>query len=414
MVGGHAAPDSMHTPSGPPSELPEWARVSTVAPEKAAKVVPHVKPVSSVMMSEDGGRGAAQRLGDYGAAPSEWYKTPLYAYHVKMRQRDLRHALAARRADLEKAQSAADDALVVLAERVRPTVHHKDAYAKLLDAIIVAERTLKERDSELAAAIEAHKRQTAGLDAKITEHEAELGVARAEERAREDVFNRADEIRQRAEAKIKRIDIELRSAVARASAAGAGVPGMRAADVAASDPEVQAKTAEREARVAEVEQAMPAVTDSAQKLTVARKKVTGIEQKMMAVKNERAALEERFKRSGAAHGAQVAKAQKDVRVAMVALGRAAAADHGTFGDEWTEARTEIAALDKVTAARDDEVMIHVMALDAHDAETVKKGMTLIGAAAAALLLLLALPFLVRFATAATAPPPPPPSAATPD
>jgi hypothetical protein len=403
--GAMGPPESLRS-EGPKSELPEWARVSAVGAPAPAPGAPRVAPVSSVMMSEDGGRGVALRLADYGEAPAEWWKAPFYAYRVKMRQMELRRELAARRVDLEAAQAAVDDALVVLAERVRPELMHKEAYAKLLGPVISAENALRERDGELAAATEAHKRQTSGLDQRIAQHERELAVERAEEKALSDAFDRADAIRQRAEAKIKRIDIDLRAAVARANA-GASVPGLKAADVSQSDPEVVARTAERQARVAELEQAMPAVTAASQPLTVQRKKVTAIEAKMLAVKNERAGLEAQFKKRGAAYGAEVAKAQKEVRIATAALGRAVALDEATFGAAWTEARAEIATLDKAVAARDDDVMLHVMALDVHDAKKVSTGITLVAAALVAFVCLLALPVVVR---AVSRPPPPPPAA----
>ncbi len=402
MIGAQPSPESRS--SGPASAQPEWAQTPSIG-TPAAPGAPRVVPVSTVMMSEDGGRGAATRLAAYGEPPDEWWKAPFYAYHVKTRQMDLRKNLVARRADHEKALSAVSDALVVLAERVRRGILNNEAYAKLQGAVIHAENTLRERDSELAAATDAHKRQTGGLDEKIAEHEAELAGARAEEKSYAAVFERVDAVRQRADAKLKRIDIDQRAAVARANPVAAGVPGRKPGAPDLSDPEVAARTAERDARLAELEQSMPAVTEAAQNLAVARRKVTGIEQKMRGVKNERAALENQFKKRAGTHGAQVAAAEKDVRNAMAALGRAVSLDVATFGAEWTEARAEIAALDWAAAARDDGVMLHVMALDVHDAPTVQKGLGLAAAVLAIMLGLAALPFVIH---ALNAPPPPPP------
>ena len=362
--------------------------------------VPQVKPVSSVLMSEDGGRARASQLADYGDAPDGIWKAPFYAYRVKMRQLELRRALADRRVELENAQGAADDALIVLAERARKQVQGSEAYSKLLGAVIVAENALRERDSAMAAELEAHAKATAGLDGQIARHEAELAGARAEEKSHQVAFDRVDAVRQRADAKVKRIDIDLRNAQARASVQG--LP----ASTAAADPDVVARTAEREARLEELQQSLPAVTEANQKLSIAKKKVDGIEQKMLGVKNQRAALENQFRKRGAAHGAAVQKAQEEVRIALAAMGRAVAGDYNTFGVEWTESRAEIAKLDKATADRDDEVMVHVMALDVHDAKVVSKGMGLVVAFLVLLVLAITAPILVKL-IGGTAPPPPP-------
>jgi len=365
-------------------------------------------PGSALLQSEDGGQGAAERLAGYGPPPAEWWRSPVYAYSVKMRQMSLRRDLVTRRADLEKAHAAADDALVVLAERARKLADQKPAYGKLVDAVKVAEADLRARDSALAAEAEAHAKKTAALDERVGKLEAEAAGARAEERSLRDYFNRVDDIRQRAEAKLKRAEIELRSAVARASGGpvdSSGPAAVRKAqtDAAMSDPEVVSRAAERDARQAEVSGAMPAVTEANQKLTAARRKLASIEEPILAAKNQRAALEDEFRKRGATHGAEVEKGQTRVRAAMAALGRSIVADREAFGAEWEEARREIASLDQVTAARDDEVMLHVMAVDAYDRKSVQTGLALIVGALALVMAVALLPVLV-FARPAPKPP----------
>jgi hypothetical protein len=369
------------------------------APAKSESVAPAaVAPTGvTLLLSEDGGRAAAVRLGAYGAAPDAWWKTPSYAYRVKMRQFELRRLLAARREALLSAQSATDDVLVGFAERGRALLSQKDSYSKLLGAVITAEHALRERDSALAAETDAHRQKTAGLDARIAQHEAELAIAKAEEQACDDVFARVDAVRQRADAKVKRVDIELRSAVARAMPAGVPGAGGVTEEINAA---VAARTSERDARLAELEQAMPAVAEATQKLAVARRKSTAIEQGVLVAKNERAAMEADFRKRGAAHGAEVARAQKEVRAAMAVLGRTAAADASIFAAEWNDARRQLVALDQTTAARDDEVMLHVMALDAHDPGMVRTGLALIFGGAALVFVLAMLPIAIRVFTPA--------------
>jgi DNA repair exonuclease SbcCD ATPase subunit len=312
-----------------------------------------------------------------------------------MRQRELRRILATRREALASAQAATDDVLVSLAERGRSVLSQKDSYSKLLGAVIAAEHALRERDGALAAETDAHKQKTAGLDARIAEQETELARLKAEEQACEDEFARVDATRQRAEAKIKRVDIELRSALARAQPAGVPGTGGVTDEINAA---VAARTAERDARHVELEQAMPAVAEATQKLAVARRKSAALEQTVLVARNERAAIEADFKKRGAAHGAEVAKAQKEVRAALAVLGRTAAADLSTFGAEWSDTRRQLVALDQTTASRDDDVMLHVMALDAYDAEKVRTGLGLILLGVGLLAALALVPLVIRAAT----------------
>jgi len=367
------------------------AKTESVAPAAVAPTG------MTLLLSEDGGRAAAVRLGAYGDVPDAWWKTPAYAYRVKMRQLELRRILAARRETLTAAQSATDDILVGLAERGRRLLSQKDSYSKLLGAVISAEHALRERDSALAAETDVHRQKTAGLDARIALLEAELAGAKAEEQACDDVFARVDAIRQRADAKVKRVDIELRSALARAMPAGVPGAGGMTEEINAA---VAARTAERDARLAEIEQAMPAVVEATQKLAVARRKSTAVEHTVLVAKNERAAMEANFRKRGAAHGAEVARAQKEVRAAMALLGRTAAADSSTFGAEWSDARRQLVALDQTTAARDDDVMLHVMALDACDPAKVRTGIGLILGGLGLLIVLALLPLAIRLATPA--------------
>jgi hypothetical protein len=376
--------------------------VDLQAPPPSHVLEPPPAPLASskgitLLLSEDGGSEAARRLGDYGDAPAEWWKTPMYAYRVKTRQAELRRVLSDRRAELQKAQDATDIALAILGERGRKYVAGNEAYAKLNATVAAAESALNDRDSALAAATDAHRKQLAEIDARIIDGEADVNGAKAEEKSYNDVFTRADEIRQRADVKVKRVDIELRAAVTRATPAGVPAGGAMSDEVRMA---VEARTAERDARMAELQQTLPAVADATQRLSAARRRTVDFEQKVRAAKNERAALEATFAKRGATQGAEVESAQKGVRTALAALGRAAAGDHSVFGPEWDGARRELALLDKATAGRDDQVMLHVMALDAYDRPKVKTGLVLVLSAIAFVMLLALLPLAFRAAAPA--------------
>jgi hypothetical protein len=365
-----------------PPKRPVPAAVVAAAAKSAEQPRPLAVPQQPASPVVDVEPEAAERLAAFGPPPEAWWATPGYAYRVAMRRMDLRRALLARREELAKAQAAVDDALVELAGRGRTIASKAEAYTRLLGAVAAAEGALRTQDSALASATEAHQRELASLDARIGGFESELAAARAEERSFVEALARVDAIRERAEAMLKRTEIDLRSLTARLGpAAGAG------------SPELTAKKAERDARKDELEQALPPVTEARQKVTVARRKAAGVQEQVLTVKNERAAAVAAFGKRGAAQGAQVADAQKDVRTAMTELGRAIAFDTQIFGADWAQARSDLEALRGVVRARDEEVLTHVAALDAHDVEAYKRGVLIVAGGAVLLLVLALIPLV---------------------
>src|SRR6185503_5416518 len=115
----------------------------------------------------------AKVLADYGQ-PGAFYTAPIYAYRVFTRRSALRRDLATKRTDAERTKKRVEDALVALGERAR-------ALAKGGAAAL-----------ELARAREDEARASAARDA-------------------------ADEEHKRADAKVKRIEIEMRNGAPRAS-----------------------------------------------------------------------------------------------------------------------------------------------------------------------------------------------------
>jgi hypothetical protein len=163
----------------------------------------------------------ARLLADYGDAPSNAVLAPLYAWRVLKRQRELKAALAVRRAEAEHAQNTLDDALVALAERVRPTAEKQTAYRTALDDLARAEEVLRSRDKVLAAEQDAQRGRLAQVDARIAKAEGELAGAQGHERAVATELSAAQGALAREEAKIKRAEAELRAAQQRESGGGA-------------------------------------------------------------------------------------------------------------------------------------------------------------------------------------------------
>ncbi len=158
----------------------------------------------------------ARALSDYGDPPAEWWKTPMYAYRVLRRRPELKKRAALKKREADRAQGAAEDALLAYAELVRPAAQKLAAYAGAFSEVRMAESVVRERDAVLAAEADAHKARQAEHDAKISELDAELGQIQIEERQIAGEHGEADMLAKRADARAKRAEIEMRNAIAQA------------------------------------------------------------------------------------------------------------------------------------------------------------------------------------------------------
>jgi hypothetical protein len=154
----------------------------------------------------------AHLLADYGAIPSHWLLSPLYAVRVLKRQRELKRALAARKEEASRAAVEAEDAFVALAEEVRPVVEQQATFADVTSALRRAEELLRMRDRVLAAENEAEMARLASADARLTKLESDCTAARAEEREAAAELVAAQETLAREETHAKRAEAELRAA----------------------------------------------------------------------------------------------------------------------------------------------------------------------------------------------------------
>jgi hypothetical protein len=178
-----------------------------LAPTAAVQTLSTTPPAAGVDLASD-----ARLLADYGDPPRHWILTPVYAWRVFKRRRELRSALAKRREESSRTASEAEDALVAFGEHVRPTAERHDHYGHELRDARRAEEILRSRDKVLASEQDAHNARLAQVDARLTKLEEELATARGEERATAAELTATQGALARQEAKLKRAESELRSA----------------------------------------------------------------------------------------------------------------------------------------------------------------------------------------------------------
>jgi len=214
---------------GPGSGASAAPVVKSLAPVPAAPMVPVARGSLGKAHEPSDEESEARALADYGDSPDSFWQAPLYAYRVKTRQSELRRQLGERQADLARAKKAEEQAKVAFAERARPIATRLEGYTQVLAPIASAENVMMQRDGALSADLDAHKGRLAVIDERVHGFSVELDSAKSEEREIEGKLAEADAIRQRAEAKLKRAEIEIRSATAVAEAGGVKVAPARRA-----------------------------------------------------------------------------------------------------------------------------------------------------------------------------------------
>jgi hypothetical protein len=164
----------------------------------------------------------ARLLADYGEAPRHWLFSPLYAWRVFRRRRDLKAALVRRREEAARTAGEVEDALVAFAERVRPVAEKESTYGAALEELHGAEELLRSRDRVLASEQDAQNARLAQVDSRLSKLEGELAQAQGEEQTIAAELVSAQTALEREEAKLKRAETELRAARQREATADGG------------------------------------------------------------------------------------------------------------------------------------------------------------------------------------------------
>lgn len=307
----------------------------------------------------------ARVLADYGPKPEAFWNAPMYAYRVMTRRSALQRDLATKRSDAERALKRYEDALVALGERSRSGA----APANALERVKQAEDLLRSRDGALAQSMDAHKGVLSDIDTRLGVAETELARARQHEAQAQALREAAEQDFQRADAKVKRIEIEIRNGATN-------------------------KTAERDALAQDAQQKGARRVEADKKLAEMKRVATVAQAKADAVGNERAAHEAKFSRASGTRSAGVDEAQQHLRAALVELGRAVFTDPSAAA-QLAHAKEEIARLDQQAQKSTTDVALHESAIAAYDAPQVFLGMILVGVALLLVLVLVLFPFIYR-------------------
>jgi hypothetical protein len=167
----------------------------------------------------------ARLLGDYGETPKHWLFSPPYAWRVFQRRRAIKRGLALRSKEAARATEKLEDALVALAERIRPVAEQAPSYMEVLDMLSRAERVLRSRDAVLASEHDAQATRLAAIDARLSKLESELASARADGREASATLVTLQSTLAREESNLKRAETELRATQVRSPSGNYGSQG---------------------------------------------------------------------------------------------------------------------------------------------------------------------------------------------
>lgn len=322
---------------------------------------------------------------DYGRAPRHPWESPAYALRVLFRQRQLRRSLSRVRGELRRCEAAQSDALVALFERTRPMLASHDDGARLLAPIGEIEDRARARGEALESTSAEFEAKVAGLDREI----GALDEARTAEMAKQaklaEVVERAADELSRAEAKQRRVDIEIR-ATQQAARAAAGP------DATVAPPEFAVKLSalaeERDARVAEVARARALLDEANGPFAEQQRVVVGYERRLADLRKSRKVLEEGYERQISVRSEGLSEVEKERRDAIADVARRLLANSRVPLDE--KGRAAVAAADEAKRRGDEQLDKHLRALDAFDKKRFKEGAAIVACGVALLLLVLLL------------------------
>ena len=321
-------------------------------------------------------------VADYGPAPSSSLLTPLYAYRVYSRRRLLQRAIAEHHGALEREEAERDTALARLTTELRPSLEASDGFRRLLAPIRDVERLAGERSAALSQADQGYREQMAKFDQELAQLGQLAGQIRAVVGERSAAAESTGNDFRRADARHKRVQIEMRGVmdVARQALgpAGGDIPAPQAAQLAELQKRLQALEPELAA-------AQAAHASKSSELQQAEADLARTEGQLRQIERQKGTAGSTLEQQLSLRAAGVSDAEKQMRDALAEVARGVLLARGgvVVPDATLQA---LLALDARVEAQAVRLETHVRALDCQDHARVRQGVTL-GLAAVGLVVL---------------------------
>jgi hypothetical protein len=392
----HAAAPSRSAPAFDPSVLeddddsPLEMLDLAASPRSPAPIEPAPPSQGGAIHAAGGKNVVAEPLGidpievlalaDFGPSPRGWVDAAPYAIRVFLRRRELRQELARQRGLLVEAERGQAHVLTSLVETLK--MGTSDTSRALVERLAAVDHRTAERGAALETASQSYSASVAQIDARIGVLEAQRLT---NESAVSDASAELDQRRQsqsRAEARCKRVDIELRAAhEAARTAAGP--------DAKFAPPEygvrIRDLETERDVRATELRPLQHACGDAAEALRAREAELRETRRQIAKLRDERHGLEKTAARQIDLRTAGAGEAERERLVAYAEAGRELLRVPGAVP---LADATVASDAQRLVDERSLTIEKTSRALTAYDAQATRRGSVVLGAALVLTLLLL--------------------------
>jgi len=323
-------------------------------------------------------------LADYGDPPESVPLTVGYAYRVFTRQRELKHQLIPIASECERAQLEREATLAELARELRPAIEQVPEFRRFLAPLLEIEQRAAARGQALTSINRQLDSESAQLDAELAQIQRDVEVEQQREREAQREHDVREANAQRADAKLKRIQIELRAvtqvAEQKLGPQGGEVPEPEASKMADLRRRAEALGPELAHTRAEFEQAMQARREQ-------QARRADLQRRERQVGRQKQALTGAYQKELSARSQGVSEVEIEQRAALVELARAALAGRGALDipEAWLERVRGV-------SARADALIVRAemqrRAIAAYDAGRARQGVRLVCTGVGLLLVLL--------------------------
>jgi hypothetical protein len=325
-------------------------------------------------------------LANYGEPPKSAYLTPGYAYRVFMRQRELKRALGPLELERDRAERERDHSLAELARAVRPEAEQNQRFSRLFSPLVELEQIASARGQAISSVQAELTAQASAFDAELAVTATAVLTEQEREREAQGKYDECEARAQRADAKLKRVHIEIRAvtqlAEQKLGPAGGTVPEPEATQLATL--KLRADGTQPEVRQAKAELAEARVT-----LDQATARVTAARQSERLAARKKQALLEHYQKELDVRGRGLTESDEKQRALLAELGRALLDAQGAVAvpDIWLErVRNSTERADALRLRCE----LHARALNAYDRARAAQGIRLVCTGAALVVFLIVL------------------------
>jgi hypothetical protein len=318
----------------------------------------------------------------YGPAPKVALLAPIYAYRVFSRRGPLTRAVAEQHAALTAVELERDTLLAKLASELRPQLEVSDAFRRAFEPLREVERLASDRSAALSQADSGYREQMARFDDELGKLRQAEAAARADFDFKDGAKSGTESALRRAEAKLQRVQIELRGVLDLARQALGPAGGELRPEDASQVTELKARAAAIEPEVAQAKSAHQATTAACDK---AHAETRRLQAQIRQLEQQKQNAGSNLGQELTVRAAGVSEAEKQRRDALAEVARGVLLARGSVpvaGDTLEALRHH----DKVAEAHAIRLETHLRALSSYDRERVKLGVIVVLSALGVVLL----------------------------